>query len=83
VAVLRGVGAEIAPGETLVYCWLAGRRGGSMPGAVSVYASAGRPILTAGQVERAGERATGPFRGICPRPRREEAGYVIFTAEAR
>jgi hypothetical protein len=91
VAVLRGVGAEIAPGETLVYCWARGARR-PVPGAVAVYASNGQPMLTAGDAARQG--VAGPVRGICPdwefpevapvfrdlAVLREEAGYVIFTA---
>jgi 4-amino-4-deoxy-L-arabinose transferase-like glycosyltransferase len=91
VAVLRGVGAEIVPGETLVYCWTRGARR-LVPGAVAVYASNGQPMMAAGDAARDG--LAGPARGNCPDWEfaddalhvrevavvREEAGYVIFTA---
>jgi 4-amino-4-deoxy-L-arabinose transferase-like glycosyltransferase len=94
IAVLRGVGAEIASGETLVYCWSEGLRR-LWPGAVSVHASNGRPVLRATELARDPGLAEGPFRGVCPATEigqvepimrgfavvREEAGYVVWTAE--
>jgi 4-amino-4-deoxy-L-arabinose transferase-like glycosyltransferase len=93
VAVLRGVGAEIAPGEVLIYCLSRGDRR-LVPGAVSVYASGGQRVLASGSPRW--RDLPGPFRGVCPGGEvaemaplfrgfevvREEAGYVIFTAEA-
>lgn len=93
VAVLRGVGAEIRPGETLVYCRARGERR-LVPGAVSVYASGGQPVVAVGSVPR--QNLEGPFRGVCSdweiadvaplfdgfEVVREEAGYVIWTAES-
>jgi 4-amino-4-deoxy-L-arabinose transferase-like glycosyltransferase len=95
VAVLRRVGAEIVPEETLVYC-RSRDLGRLIPGAVSVYASNGQPIIASAQLERAGGAVTGPFRGVCPANEigqveplvegfavvREEAGYVVWTAES-
>jgi hypothetical protein len=94
VAVLRGVGAEIAPGETLVFCRSRGP-GRLIPGAVSVYASNGQPILPLEELRKANRAPQGPLRGICTQEElaqveplvrnlrvvREEAGYVVWTAE--
>jgi 4-amino-4-deoxy-L-arabinose transferase-like glycosyltransferase len=97
IEVLRTVGAEIREDETLVYCHLAGETP-LFPGAVSVYASNGQPILASRQlVNSAGRGLEGPFRGICPTfevPQlaplldgfsivREQAGYVVWTATGR
>lgn len=94
VDVLRRVGTEIGPQETLVYC-RSRDVGRLIPGAVSVYASNGQPILASAQLERAAGAVGGPFRGICPSTEvaqveplvqgfavvREEAGYVVWTAD--
>ena len=94
VGVLRSVGGEIRDDETLVYCHLMGTPP-LIPGAVSVYASNGRPFLTTRQLARQAERrGAGPFRGICHSPDvpgllpafdgfavvREEEGYAVWTA---
>ncbi len=93
VAVLKRVGAEIGPGETLVYCWTRGDRR-LVPGAVSVHASNGQPMVDIGG--RGLRTREGPFRGVCPDWEiasvaplfdgfavvREDAGYVVFTAGA-
>jgi hypothetical protein len=79
----------------LVYC-RSRDVGRLIPGAVSVYASNGQPILASAQLERAGGAVGGPFRGICPSTEvaqveplvqgfavvREEAGYVVWTADS-
>jgi 4-amino-4-deoxy-L-arabinose transferase-like glycosyltransferase len=94
VAVLRGVGAEIRPEETLVFCWSRGVRR-LIPGAISVHASNGQRIAVAAEFTRDPGAVAGPFRGICPATEigqveplvagfavvREEAGYVVWTAE--
>jgi 4-amino-4-deoxy-L-arabinose transferase-like glycosyltransferase len=94
IDVLRSLGAEMGDDETLVYCHLVGERP-LIPGAVSVYASNGRPIVTTRHLERLAEPSgQGPFRGICPRSEvrqlaslfdgfsvtREEGDYVLWTA---
>jgi 4-amino-4-deoxy-L-arabinose transferase-like glycosyltransferase len=94
VGVLRQVGEEIAPDETLVYC-RSRDLGRLIPGAVSVYASNGQPILASPQLERTDGVVKGPFRGVCLATEigpveplvegfavvRDEDGYVIWTAE--
>jgi hypothetical protein len=94
IAVLREVGGEITSDETLVYC-RSRDPGRLIPGAVSVYASNGRPILAAAQLERTDDAVNGPLRGVCPANEigqvaqlvegfavvREQGGYVIWTAE--
>jgi hypothetical protein len=94
IDVLRSMAAEMGDHETLVYCHLVGEPR-LVPGAVSVYASNGRPIVTTRQLARLAEPSSeGPFRGICPGSEvpqlasqfdgfsviREEAGYVVWTA---
>jgi hypothetical protein len=94
IEVLRRVGAEIRPEETLVYC-RSRDPGRLIPGAVSVYAANGRPILASAQLERANGAVQRPLRGVCPAAEigqveallrgfaivREEAGYIVWTAE--
>jgi hypothetical protein len=94
VGVLRNVGAQLRADETLVFCWSRGIRR-LIPGAVSVHASNGQAIAVAAEFARDGGAVDGPFRGVCPAAEigevepimrdfaiiREEAGYVVWTAE--
>jgi 4-amino-4-deoxy-L-arabinose transferase-like glycosyltransferase len=94
IGVLRSIGAEIRPAETLVYCRSKGFRR-PIPGAVSVYASNGQRIVTFGELTRDPGEVDGPLRGVCLARDiaevelaldgfaivREEAGYVVWTAE--
>jgi hypothetical protein len=77
VAVLRGVGAEIRPGETLVYCRARGERR-LVPGAVSVYASGGQPVVDIGGrgLRTAGRDPSGAYArtGRSRRWRRSSTG---------
>jgi hypothetical protein len=94
VEVLRRVGAEIGPDETLVFCRSRDVRR-LIPGAVSVHASNGQRIEVATELTRDPGAVEGPFRGVCPATEigqvepimrgfavvRAEAGYVVWTAE--